>query len=84
MDFTTQSRDEALLEPPGAAGEHARVLMIGTTSRHGTFRTLVVAWSDLGGMLFALTLHAPAHVELWDQTCLLVPRQRDRLAQAAP
>ncbi len=30
----------------------------------------------LGGMLFALTLHAPAHVELWDQMSLLVQRQR--------
>ena len=35
-------------------------------------------------MLFALTLHAPAHAELWDQMALLVQRQRDRLAQAAP
>lgn len=84
MDFTAQSRDEAVLEPPAAAGEHARALMIGTTSRGGTFRTLVVAWADLGGMLLALTLHAPAHVELWDQMSLLVLCQRDRLAQAAP
>jgi hypothetical protein len=83
MDFTAQSRDEAVLEPPAADGEHARAV-IGTTSRGGTFRTLVVAWADLGGMLFALTLHAPAHVELWDQMALFVQRQRDRLAQAAP
>jgi hypothetical protein len=83
-DITAERTDEVEVPPPDAAGDHARALLIGRTSRNGDWRTLCVSWVE-HRVWFVIRWRSPAEVDLWEPMSVLVEQQRHRSARfAAP
>jgi hypothetical protein len=80
-DSPSATRTQTEVTPPTAAGEHARCVLM-TAGMPAAWRTLSVVWTD-GPIFLGVTYRAPAEVELWELTSVLIERQRKRIANHA-